>query len=422
VGGTAIVIGLALLIEALRGRCWVWALAAGLAAGAAEWFRSGTLLLFAVPCGFYALAFLVRRDWGRLGRAGVALAALFLAAVAAGRAVPSPVNKTLVNLRHHLAENEGPFHTETIAGLGEAAYSMAGYRLTAGGDAVVNDDTVRQARGRGTADFVVENADVLGPLYLAQLRSLLDGPALGLRWVMGTAAVWLFLYQVLVACRRRDAEAVHTLAWAAGALAYYLGPVVFLRGDSPTHYLLLAFPLVLLIAARGAVTLAAGVVALGGQRLPNLSALRERRRGFVLAIIFAPAAILNATFYWHTVTQLAEDRQRTAREQAALDALHLEGRTVVCRNMAWFVDRDVRTVLLPYARVDRLGRYVRAQGADGILVWEAETQVHFRAMPYGSVQELDRALRKSPVFASPQVSGDWRWYPVRRTAFSQREP
>jgi hypothetical protein len=58
----ASVAGLAILVASLHGRS-VWsALMAGTIAGVAEWFRTGNLLLFAVPCAVYAVVYLAKRD------------------------------------------------------------------------------------------------------------------------------------------------------------------------------------------------------------------------------------------------------------------------------------------------------------------------------------------------------------------------
>jgi hypothetical protein len=109
-------------------------------------------------------------------------------------------------------------------------------------------------------------------------------------------------------------------------------------------------------------------------------------------------------------------------EQAAVDALHLEGQTVACSNKSWFVDREVRTVLVPYATVAQLAKYVRAHGAGGVLVWDHETQLYFRTPLYGSLAKFDRAMRQSSSFGLPQISGAWRWYPVRQTQSVRRQP
>jgi hypothetical protein len=77
------------------------------------------------------------------------------------------------------------------------------------------------------------------------------------------------------------------------------------------------------------------------------------------------------------------------------------------------VDRNIETVLLPYAGVPQLEEYVKAQNVDGILIWVEEKHHFFRTMPYGNFETFDEALQRSKVFGPAQVSGDWRWYPVR---------
>src|SRR5262249_3565623 len=91
---------------------------------------------------------------------------------------------------------------------------------------------------------------------------------------------------------------------------------------------------------------------------------------------------------------------------------HLEGGVIACRTMGWFVDREVRTVLLPYASVPELERYCRARGISGILLWENEPELFARATPCGSLADLEGALCTSGGFGPPRVSGAWRWYPL----------
>jgi hypothetical protein len=198
--------------------------------------------------------------------------------------------------------------------------------------------------------------------------------------------------------------------------------VVLLRGDAPTHYLLMALPLFLLVGARGAVTFADGIKGIIARRIPRFLAWLRLRRTFALVVLTAPLLCLSAHYYLTVLTTLNELQHRAASAQAALDALALEGKTVACRNMSWFVDRDVCTVLLPYANVPELEAYARVRNVDGILVWDEETQVYFRAMPYGSPTAFDRAMRKSPVFAPPQSSGAWRWYAVRPDLLAKGQP
>jgi hypothetical protein len=62
-----------------------------------------------------------------------------------------------------------------------------------------------------------------------------------------------------------------------------------------------------------------------------------------------------------------------------------------------------------------LANYVQAHHIDGILIWEHAPTAAFRANPYGSLVKFERALQDSGRFDVPQVSGAWRWYPVRHT-------
>jgi hypothetical protein len=422
--------------EALGRQSWAWAVLAGAAAGAAEWFRTGTLPLFAVPCAVHGLVCLWQRDWGRLGITGVALTAFGVIVALGGRAAPSRVDKTVANLWHNLAESEGPFLTENVPDLGWVTYSMGGYRLVPGTAETANDAIVRRSREVGVREFVTRHADTLLAAYRDRLGEVVHGRAWGLRWMVHELLLACFLFQVVASLMLADATARTGLPIAAGALAYYLGPVVLLRGDQPTHYLLLALPLFLLVAARGAESLVKLAANLCGPRnsaendarpgrespAPRFAGGMLGKRGLVLAMVLAPVVVLCANFYRAVLTTLHDYQLRAEAEQAAVDALPLAGRTVACRNMSWFVDRDVRTILLPYATVAELEGYVRAHGIDGILVWDNETQLYFRATPYGSLKDFDRALRQSPVFDAPHVSGAWRWYPVRRAHLSRRRP
>ena len=64
-----------------------------------------------------------------------------------------------------------------------------------------------------------------------------------------------------------------------GALAQYAGPVILLRGDIPTHYLLVAAPLILVVAARGVAVLSEIAFAALASRWPAAAiSLRHGRR------------------------------------------------------------------------------------------------------------------------------------------------
>jgi hypothetical protein len=411
----AIVLGLGLLMQAVRRQAWMVAAAAGVVAGMAEWFRTGTLLLIAVPAMVLAVAALRRRDWARLGVTAFALAGLVLMAAGAGMDAPSPVNKTVVNLLGNFAENDGPFLTDSVANVGAVTFSMGGYRIVPGTQKTANDHAVCQARELDTRAFLAEQGPVLRALYFDRLKQIVTGRAAGLRFMVGDIVLFFFSVQVLASLFRRNEAALFALAVAGGALAYYLGPVVLLRGDQPTHYLLMALPLYLIVAARGVVTAAEWAMPLARKRYAALALALQRRRIFGFALLLTPLVCLTVHSYLGVLAILRDYQEQARVEQAALDALPLEGKTVACRNMGWFVDRDVRTVLLPYAAVPELAKYVRAQGADGVLVWKHETQLYFRATPYGSLQAFDRAMAQSPVFGPPQVSAAWLWYPVRQT-------
>jgi hypothetical protein len=227
----------------------------------------------------------------------------------------------------------------------------------------------------------------------------------GLRQRIGDLVLSLFVVQLVLCLARRDEATSHTFALAGGALGHYLGPVILLVGDAPSHYLLVAMPLFVLIGTRGAIRLA-GLIN-SGPFLP-------------LALCLLTLAF-GVPFYRDATTRLRHFQEQSAQQQAAIDALGLEGQTVACRNMSWFVDREVQTVLLPYATVPELAAYAQGHAIDGILIWEAET-TFFRATPYGSPTEFARALQDNELFGPPKIAGDWRWYPVRRRIHTEEQP
>jgi hypothetical protein len=410
----ALLWGLACLVEALRRRSWGWAVLAGGVAGSAEWFRTGNYLLFMVPCLVWALAAL--RPWDRRAVA-LPLAALlaFVGTVAAtGAALPSPVNKTVVNLWHRMVENGGEHVPHDFEDVGVIEMTPGGLALAPGSDEAYYDYIVREARTLSTRDFLrAHGTDVLA-VYWDGLRKVITEGARGLRFLIGELALALLLAGVVVSLGRRHPGDVAALAFAAGGLAHYLGPVALLRADDPNHYVYVAIPLMLLTAAHGASRCAAlGWEALSG-RLPRLAGLLLRARRLTLPAVAPALLILAILFFAGSHREVRKIHREAAEQQAALDALGLEGHTVVCRNMSWFVDRDVRTVLLPYATAPQLERYALRQGSDGVLLWEGEKQVILRLSPYGEeTEDLERALANSTVLGPPRASGDWRWYPVR---------
>jgi hypothetical protein len=406
--------GLAALNEARLRRSWGWAVLAGVALGLAEWFRTGNLLLVAVPGAVYGLAALWQRDWSGCGRL-ITTGACFLAAVALARVVvPSLVDKTVANLWANLVEHQGIKYTHTFPDGGRVTYDIGGLKLAPGTQETYYDYFVRRSRTVTAREFLAEHSDEVLPLYGERLQDALTGGAAGLRWAVGDTILAFFFGQLLLSLVRPGPVRIHVLALGGAVLAHYLGPVVLLRGNSPTHYLLVASPLIVAVAAQGVLSLTEWTTARLKQRWPTF-ALPEGRAGWAtLIILLAPAWCYTLSGYLGALESLREQDRQAGQEQAALDALDLEGRKVACRNMSWFIDRDIQAVLLPYATVPELARYLRAHHADGILVWDNEPAKFFLATPYGMTPEFDRALRKSPLFEKPRVSGAWRWYPLRR--------
>jgi hypothetical protein len=331
-------------------------------------------------------------------------------------AAPSSVNKAVANLWACRAEIGGPMVTEELADGSRLIYPMLHYTVVPGTEEIYIDAVLRQARGRSTLGYVREHAVEIADAYMKGLEQALTGCFGGLRQQSGDLVFALFGVQLLFCLARRDEEATHTFAIAGAALGHYFGPVVLLAGDAPTHYLLVALPLFVLVAARGALH----VAHFGARNAERLRAPRSALRmlgGVCLLLIAYPSV-----GYYHGAATLLHDLQKQAvQEQAALDALKLDGLRVACRNMSWFVDRNVQTVLLPYATVPELEKYVQVHRLDGILVWGEERMTYFRASPYGSPADFGRALENSSLFGHPQLSRAWSWYPVRSYAFTEEQ-
>jgi hypothetical protein len=411
-----ILAGLAALIEALTRHSWTWAMTAGIAAGLSEWFRTGNLLLFTVPCLVYSLAALRQRD----GK-GVALAATtlvgFLAMVALSRYTdPSAVDKTVANLWAILFESGSLSERRVSSEEVTEETHLEGLEIVLGTSETYYDHFVRCSRGRSVRQFFQEHADILLPLYLDRLGREARDIVPGLRWVVGGWIAGCFAVQPILCLRRETIGRRHTLAFALGALAHYLGPVVLISANRPTHYLFLILPFILLVAAGGVMSM----LQLVRSALGRCSLDRQTRtpwHGWAIHLLWlAPLVWMSALYYRDVLWSLNDCKQQAAEEQAAVDALDLQGRKVACVNMSFFVDRNVHTVLLPYARVAELERYAAAQEIDGILLWENEPWALIRATPYGSLTGLDQALRQSTAFDPPRISGAWRWYPVRRAS------
>lgn len=415
-----IVAGLAALVVGLQHCSWPWAVIAGMTAGLAGWFRTGNLLLFAVPCAVYSLAALRPYNRVRFTLPAGALAVFVGMTALAGLTTPASVNKTVANLWANAIETNGPFITAELPDGTKTAFSMAGWSLAPGTTETYYDRIVCRSRDTTTLKYVQGHGWEIAATYMGRLKEAVTSCFSGLRSTIGGVIVILFAVQLLLCVAHLDPAPQHTFACAGGALAHYLGPVTLLRGNQPNHYLFLVFPLFLVVAVRGAQRLVELVYALWKRRHSVLA----RPRGFswpLSAGAFAAFLALSAPYYRSTLEHLRAQQNEILEDLAALDALGLEGRKVACRNMCWFVDRRVHTVSLPYATVPELETYVRVHGIDGILVRDKEPMPYFHAMPYRSPAEFDQALRQSALFGTPQASGTWRWYPVRGTSLSKRQ-
>jgi hypothetical protein len=342
------------------------------------------------------------------------------AATLSGILMPSRIDKTAANLWGSFVEYEGTKVVKEYPRIGVITFYMGGLTLAPGGTETYYDHIVKRSHEVKASQLAAERWHELVAIYFEHLSEIAAGGAWGLRQYMGDILLVCFVLQIFLALILRRPGSLHSLAFAASALAFYFGPVVLLRGDEATHYLLVMVPLVVLVAAQG--------IAQVGQIIWDLlkrsrPVLVERLgqvgpSSLVMASLFP--IYLSVTFYQGALLTIQDFEEKADREQVDLDALELQGRKVACRNMTWFVDRDVETVLLPYATVPKLERYVLAQKVDGILVWTKEPSPFFYATPYGKLSKFDRALRSSPLFGPPQVSGHWRWYPVRPAFYPRR--
>jgi hypothetical protein len=408
----AIMAGLAVLVEAMRRQSWGLVIVAGALAGLADWFRTGNHLLFAVPCAVYGLSALKQRDLRGFCRPALAGAAFLAVLAVGGRQVPSAVDKTTVNLWHRMVEFYGD-KVPHVEGL-DITLHLGGLEIVEGTAEDYYDYIVPRSKHVSAARYFADHRGEIVPIYLHGLRDILTHGAAGLRALLGNAVFLCFIVQLLFSLAGRAAGAVDTLAFAGGALAHLLIPTALLRGDEPTHYLYVALPLFLIVAAAGLVQLWQ-LARAGLERWQPVWAERlAQARGFLVVLGLAPCACLSFVFYLGTLNLLRTDYFQARQEQAALDELSLSGKRVGCRNMSWFVDRNVETVFLPYADVAGLETYAHGQGLDGILVWDHERQPLFRASPYGPLARFEEQLQASRVFGPPVVRGAWHWYPLLR--------
>lgn len=409
-----IVSGLTLLVEALRRCAWAWAFGAGAAAGFAEWFRTGNHLLFAVPCAFYGIAALKRRDLRGFGLPALAGGIFLFVMALGGRLVPSSVDKTTVNLWQRVIE----FYGDKITNFENTPITLhlGGIQIVEGTTEDYYDYTVSRSRNLPAGQFFVAHAAQIAAIYWHGLRDIVWNCAAGLRSQLGNLVFLCFAFQVFASIAGRTVAVIDSLALAGGALAHLFIPTALLRGDEPTHYLYVAMPLFLAVAAAGAAQLGHMVLSRLMRWRPVWHLSLIQARGFIVALSLTPVLCLSGIYYVATLRVLHRDLLQAQREQSELDALQLDGLRVCCRNMNWFVDRNVRTVFLPYANVRELAYYARGQNCDGILVCDNETQPLFRVTPYESPAQFETALASTPWFGLAQVSGAWRWFPVLRTS------
>jgi hypothetical protein len=420
----ALVVGLAILALAIERGSLVWAEVAGACAGLSELFRTGNVLLFAVPCAVLGVAALGRRDGRRFIPVLGAISVFLLTSTVCGWAVSSSVNKAAANIWGNLLEQQGPQQMQDLPN-GQYTTCFGGFQIVPGTSDTFYDYIVRESRGVATKQFLADHASEIESLYRRRVGQVLAGGADGLRYTAGPLVLLLFGIAVLVLVvrlfRRGDAalswKDISVLACAAGAVAHYLGPIVFFVGDQRTHYSYVILPLLVVVAARGAVELATATWNLFQRWFPTVAGWARERPWPLAALAGAPVACLALSFYHNALLHLDGLHKQAMAEQGALDALGLEGQRVACRDMSWFCDRDVETFMLPYASVPELEQYAAAHGLDGLLIWDDEALLLFSGTPYTTAEAFRQALQKSAMLGPPRISGGWRWYPVRGSAY-----
>jgi hypothetical protein len=410
----AIVAGLAILVNALRWQSWPVAGLAGIVAGLSEWFRTGNHLLFGVPCLIYLGTALWQAQWRRAAMTLTALGTFFLMIVGSGFLTSTPVNKTVANLRHRLVEHQGVRRIEESPAGQRLTVYLGGLEMRPGTSETYYDSLLQTSRGPTALEFVQERGEEIFAVYTEGVGQVLETGASGLRQMPGDIPLLFFFIGVSLAIVRRHGVDAHTLAFAAGGLAHYLGPVVLFRGAEPTHYFLVAMPLFVIVACRGLVHLGELAALLVARCSPDLLALLQRIGWASLLLVLVPGLCMVVGFYRGALADLSSRQAHAEDQQAAVDALPLQGCRIACRDMSWFVGRDVETVLFPYARVSELEKYVLAQHVDGLLLWAKDPHLLFRAVPYRSFKEFNRAMRESHVFGPVVISGEWYWYPVSK--------
>ena len=237
-----------------------------------------------------------------------------LISAASGRFVASPVDKTAVALLHRLQEEDGPQMARDIPNGEPITIFLGGLAPAQGSDLTQCDQAVRDARRISAGEvFQARRADILRAYVRGLWDMILTGGG-GLRTVMGFTVAAAFLAQVLLSLWRRRGPDIHVLALGAGVAAHYLGPIALLRGNEPTHYLLVVLPLLLLPAARLPVELWALGSAWLEQRRPGLARVVLRLGAVPLVAV---AAWLIVLFYSGAVATMRQFQSQADAEQRA---------------------------------------------------------------------------------------------------------
>src|SRR5262249_10304236 len=151
------------------------------------------------------------------------------------------------------------------------------------------------------------------------------------------------------------------------------------------------------VAARGAEQIGELALAVGQRWQPVLMQKAYLASRFFLVLALIPMACLSFSFYRGALESLEESYRESEADRAALEALHLEGHKVACRNMAWFTDAHVLTFILPYGSASELAGYCRKNGIDGLLIWEKYPKhpVFYFNFPFWTPRQFDQAQMQS---------------------------
>jgi hypothetical protein len=405
--------GLTLLVEGLARRSLALTLLAGLVAGSAEIFRTGNVLLFMAPLGTLMLAGLYRRSFKDASLGAASFAAYAAASFLIGQLSGSPVNKAVANLWGNLVEHQGQIVRLPHPNGGEQVNFLGGLELVPGTNETYYDNIVRRCHSMSGRAFLEAHGCDIGALYVERLAKMVAEGASGLRAVAGEWLLVLFVLGLVAGMVCPSEGMPATVALAAGFTGHFLGPVVLLCGAGPTHYLFPALPLLVIVAGRGAVAVGEWVF----HRFQRMNAGVPQPLTLVPRALLASAAVslawFTAMFYSGAIASVRDEYLKAKQEQEHIDALKLDGLKVAVRHMTWFVDRDVETMLLPYATVPELEEYTRVHRLDGLLFRVKARHPFLYVTPYASSDAFEEALQQSAWFGPCESAGPWRWYPVR---------